>query len=166
VGPAAVHCGCPHTAKAIMSRPAFPARPPAGQTTIPDSGGSAGALTVALLDEDMILRLSVEAVFESCGLRLISGSSPAALLDALRSAGCAPDVLVADDLRGWRDRASASVPDLLATLGRDLPVIITTGDESRATQAEIRDAGWHYLSKPYDPESLQALILSVLGQNG
>ena len=149
-----------------MSRPAYPARPPAGQTATFDKGVEAGALTVALLDKDMVLRMSIEAVFDSCGLRLIAGSSPEALLDALQSAGCAPDVLVADDLRGWGDRAPASVPDLLAAIGRNLPVIITTGDESHATRAEIRDAGWHYLSKPYDPESLQSLILAVLGQNG
>lgn len=126
--------------------------------------GSLEAVTIALLDDDMILRLCVETVFEDSSFRIVGGSSPSALLEALRSSGTVPDILVTDHRLGRRGAAPVSVPDVLAAIGRDLPVIVTTGDESTATRAEIRRAGWHFLGKPYDPETLQALVLSALGR--
>ncbi|WP_448202984.1 response regulator [Azospirillum sp. sgz302134] len=123
----------------------------------------AGALTVALLEDDGVLCLSNEMALEDHNLRLVSGSSPAALLDALRGVDCRPDIVVADFHLGKREKAPVLVRELLTALGRDLPVIITTGDESSATMAVIREAGWHFLGKPYAPETLHSLILSVLG---
>ncbi|CAO3374405.1 response regulator [Azospirillum argentinense] len=129
--------------------------PLAGQTA------SSGTLTVALLEDDMVLCLCMETLFEDWGMQLVSAPTPAALLDALNS-GALPDILVADYHLGRHGKAPESVRSVLADLGPAIPVIITTGDESAATQAEIRDAGWHFLPKPYDPESLRALILTVL----
>lgn len=111
----------------------------------------------------MVLCLCMETLFEDWGMLLVSAPTPAALLDALNG-GMLPDVMVADYHLGRHGKAPESVKAVLAELGSAIPVIITTGDESLATQAEIRDAGWHFLPKPYDPESLRALILSVLGR--
>ncbi|MBK3733601.1 response regulator receiver domain-containing protein [Azospirillum brasilense] len=129
--------------------------PLAGRST------SSGTLTVALMEDDMVLCLCMETLFEDWGMQLVSAPTPAALLDALNG-GAPPDILVADYHLGRHGKAPESVRTVLADLGPALPVIITTGDESAATQAEIRDAGWYFLPKPYDPESLRALILTVL----
>ncbi|AWJ85090.1 hypothetical protein TSH58p_17115 [Azospirillum sp. TSH58] len=132
--------------------------PLAGRST------SSGTLTVALMEDDMVLCLCMETLFEDWGMLLVSAPTPAALLDALNG-GALPDILVADYHLGRHGKAPESVRAVLAEISPDLPVIITTGDESAATKAEIRDAGWHFLPKPYDPESLRALILTVLGRS-
>lgn len=127
-------------------------------------------VTVAFLEDDMVLRLCVETVFEDSGLRVVGASTPTALLDALRARNLSPDILVTDHHVGGhvgghvgsRGIVPVSVPQVLATIGRRIPVIVTTGDESPATRAEIRQGGWHYLGKPYDPDTLQALILDTL----
>ncbi|MFC5354196.1 response regulator [Azospirillum himalayense] len=133
-------------------------------TDAPLAGRSAssGTLTVALLEDDMVLCLCMETLFEDWGMLLVSAPTPAALLDALN--GEAPDVLVADFHLGRHGKAPESVRAVLMKISPAVPVIITTGDESAATQAEIRGAGWHFLPKPYDPESLRTLILTVLGR--
>lgn len=132
--------------------------PLAGRST------SSGTLTVALMEDDMVLCLCMETLFEDWGMLLVSAPTPAALLDALNG-GALPDILVADYHLGRHGKAPESVRAVLAEISPDLPVIITTGDESAATKAEISDAGWHFLPKPYDPESLRALILTVLGRS-
>ncbi|NUB09203.1 response regulator [Azospirillum sp. Vi22] len=134
-------------------------------TDAPLAGRSAssGTLTVALLEDDMVLCLCMETLFEDWGMVLVSAPTPDALLDALNG-GALPDILVADYHLGRHGKAPESVRAVLEDVGSALPVIITTGDESAATQAEIRAAGWHFLPKPYDPESLRALILTVLGR--
>ncbi len=127
-----------------------------------DPGDTPGGVTVAFLEDDMVLRLCVETVFEDSGLRVVGASTPMALLDALRARNLAPDILVTDHHVGGRGIVPVSVPKVLAAIGRRIPVIVTTGDESPATMAEIRRGGWHYLGKPYDPDTLQALILDTL----
>ena len=136
-------------------------------TDAPLAGRSAssGTLTVALLEDDMVLCLCMETLFEDWGMLLVSAPTPAALLDALNG-GTLPDVLVADYHLGRHGKAPESVRAVLAEIDPALPVIITTGDESAATQTEIRAAGWHFLPKPYDPESLRTLILTVLERTG
>ncbi|MBP2290983.1 response regulator [Azospirillum rugosum] len=125
-------------------------------------GNAPGGVTVAFLEDDMVLRLCVETVFEDSGIRIVGASTPTALLDALRARNLAPDILVTDHHVGGHGVVPVSVPKVLAAIGRPIPVIVTTGDESLATKAEIRRGGWHFLSKPYDPETLQALIHSAL----
>lgn len=111
----------------------------------------------------MVLCLCMETLFEDWGMLLVSAPNPAALLNAL-DGGTLPDILVADYHLGRHGKAPESVRTVLAGVGSAIPVIVTTGDESAATQADIRSAGWHFLPKPYDPESLRALILTVLGR--
>lgn len=125
---------------------------------------SSGTLTVALLEDDMVLCLCMETLFEDWGMLLVSAPTPMALLDALNGGSLRPDILVADYHLGRHGKAPESVGKVLAELGAAVPVIITSGDESAATQTDIRTAGWHSLPKPYDPESLRAMILTVLGR--
>ncbi|KAA0681515.1 response regulator [Roseomonas genomospecies 6] len=135
-------------------------------TDAPLAGRTAnsGTLTVALLEDDMVLCLCMETLFEDWGMLLVSGSTPAALLDALNSGTLRPDILVADYHLGRHGKAPDLVRKVLEELGASVPVIITTGDESVPTQTDIRAAGWHSLPKPYDPDSLRAMILTVLGR--
>ena len=133
--------------------------PLAGRST------NSGTLTVALMEDDMVLCLCMETLFEDWGMLLVSAPTPTALLDALNG-GALPDILVSDYHLGRHGKAPESIRAVLAEIGSALPVIITTGDESAGTQADIRAAGWHFLPKPYDPESLRALILTVLGRAG
>ncbi|MDQ2101275.1 response regulator [Azospirillum isscasi] len=134
-------------------------------TDAPLAGRSAssGTLTVALLEDDMVLCMCMEALFEDWGMLLVSAPTPAFLLDAL-AGGARPDILVADYHLGRHGKAPESVRAVLSGLGASLPVIITTGDESLATRTDVSAAGWHFLPKPYDPESLRAMILTVLGR--
>lgn len=124
-----------------------------------------GGVTMAFLEDDMVLRLCVETVFEGSGNTVVGASTPAALLESLRAEGRVPDILVTDHHVGRRGAVPVSVSDLLAAIGRPLPVIVTTGDESPATLAEIRRGGWRFLGKPYDPDTLRDLVLSMLGRS-
>lgn len=120
-----------------------------------------GGPTVAMLEKDAVLCLSLEMAFESWGLPLVRGGTPAALLDAVRRTGCRPDVLVVDLVHGQDAALAAVVDGLQAGFGRRLPVIVTTGNRRRTDAAALAGRGWLTLEKPYAPDALKDAVESL-----
>lgn len=121
----------------------------------------ADGMTVAILETDAVLCLSLELAFEAWGLRLLSGGSVMALLRAVQRSGCRPDVLVADLAHGCETMFPAWVEQIQAALGRTVPVIVTTGNRTRKEAAALLERGWLLLEKPYAPETLRTVVESL-----
>lgn len=121
----------------------------------------ADGMTVAILETDAVLCLSLELAFESWGMRLLGAGSVTALLHAMRRAGCRPDVLVADLGHGRETALPASVDQIQAALDRPVPVVVTTGNRTRAEAVALLTRGWLLLEKPYAPETLRAVVQSL-----
>lgn len=126
------------------------------------TGEHANPPLVALLEDDRVLCLSLEIMFEQAGLPLVIGSSVDELIEALVEADGPPDVLVSDYYLAADGTAPVAVSRVLERLGRDIPVIITTGDGTASTRAEIHGRGWRFVEKPYEPDALRAVIADVL----
>lgn len=120
-------------------------------------------LTVAMLETDAILCLSLEMSFEFWGIRLVRGGTAAALVQAVRRTGYRPDVLVADLAHGRDAALPAVVEELQAAFGRPVPVIVTTGNRIRKEAAALLERGWLLLEKPYAPDTLMAAVASLTG---
>lgn len=122
-------------------------------------------LSVAILETDAVLCLSLEMAFESWGMGLVRGESPAALMETVRRSGCRPDVLVVN-LGHGRDAVLPAIIDGLRTaLGHAVPVILTTGSRLRKGSAASLEQDWLLLEKPYDPDALKDAVASIAGRS-
>lgn len=121
----------------------------------------ADGMTVAILETDAVLCLSLDMAFDAWGMRLLSGGSVTALLHTVQGSGRRPDVLVADLAHGIETAFPTSVDRILAALGRAVPVIVTTGNRTRKEAAALLDRGWVLLEKPYAPETLRTVVESL-----
>lgn len=129
---------------------------------MPGNQPSPDPLTVALLEEDAVLCLSLALVFEDWGLRLVTGRSPADLLDTLAEEGLRADVLVANYRVAGAVTTGGAIPQLLAALPGAVPVIVTSGDTAALKDDMIRREGWRVVEKPYDPDTLRDCIEAAL----
>lgn len=118
--------------------------------------------TVAILEKDAVLRLSLEVTFEDWGMRLVHGDSAATLEAAVLRSGCRPDVLVVDLALGRDAALPALIGQVLAAFDHPVPVIVTTGNRARREAVALLERGWLLLEKPYDPDALRAAVLSLV----
>ncbi|NYZ21550.1 hypothetical protein [Azospirillum oleiclasticum] len=126
----------------------------------------ADGMTVAILETDAVLCLSLDMAFEAWGMWLLSGGSVAALLRTVQRSGRQPDVLVADLVHGRETGFPDAVDQIQATLGRPVPVVVTTGNRTRKEASALLARGWLLLEKPYAPETLRTLVQSLAESPG
>jgi two-component system CheB/CheR fusion protein len=135
-------------------------RPPSGAQRVEAVAGPTGAILI--VEDDPAVREMLEMLFEGEGHRTtaVAGANEALAL-AARGA-LLPDVIIADyNLPG--DLTGAQViARLRASLRREIPAVILTGDISSDTLRKIADAGCVHLSKPAEPETLTQQIVTFL----
>ncbi|MCW2240448.1 response regulator [Azospirillum canadense] len=116
---------------------------------------------VALLEDNALVRRSIEQYLSLRNLTVLSGENGLDLLSAARRRRVLPDVIVSDY---WiaRDSALTVVPAVLTNMGVDVPVIIITGDVSLTVRAAVVARGWSVLVKPFHPNDLLLAITLAL----
>src|SRR5206468_2364245 len=135
-------------------------RLPRGAKRMEAIAGPTGAILI--VEDDPEVREMLAILFEGEGHRTtaLAGANEALAL-AARGA-LLPDVIIADyNLPG--DLTGAEViARLRASLHREIPAIILTGDISSDTLRKIAQAGCVHLSKPTEPETLTQQIQGFL----
>ncbi|MCW2239246.1 response regulator [Azospirillum canadense] len=116
---------------------------------------------VALLEDNALLRRSIEQYLSFRNITVLSGENGLDLLRAARRRRVSPDVIVSDYWIG-RDSALTVVPALLTNMGVDVPVIIITGDVSLTVRAAVVARGWSVLVKPFHPSVLLLAVTLAL----
>lgn len=135
---------------------------PAGDAPPPHAGGARGhGERIVYLDDDEVLRLTVEALLQRLGYAVRTFGAPAAALAAVDADPTAVDLLLTDyDMPGM---SGLEVARTLRGRHAALPVLIVTG---QVTQA-LRDAcaalpGVGVLPKEYIAEQLGARLAALL----
>ena len=139
---------------------AAPVRP----TARPAPPVQAPALDAAVLviEDDALQRLAMAQLLKGWGCRVAEAASAEQALDLLAGTGMAPDLLVTDlRLPGTLDGFDA-VRHVRAAAGRDLPVLILTGETGTEELREAARLGYRLLHKPYSPRSLRQALEELL----
>jgi Signal transduction histidine kinase len=119
---------------------------------------------IVIIDDDLDVRNSTEAVFSSWGCRVFSGSTPQETIEQLKKAGELPSAIVAD-YRLRNGRTGIGAIDLIkAQFDSDLPALIMTGDTSPDHLRLIQNSGIPIANKPVAPSKLRAFLLNVQKQ--
>jgi two-component system CheB/CheR fusion protein len=135
-------------------------RPQIGRNETETNAGSTGAILV--IEDDPAVREMLEILFEGEGHPTTAVATTNEALALAARGAILPDVIVADynlpgDLKG-----TEVIARLRASLRREIPAIILTGDISSDTLREVRRAGCTHLSKPVKADVLTQQIQSFL----
>lgn len=118
-------------------------------------------LAVVIDDEAPILR-AMESLFSSWGVGLVTGRSAEEALAQLKQLGARPDFLITDySLPGNTDGIEVARA-FRKTFGKDLPVLVLTGDTAAKTLQRINEAGHKIMHKPVRPARLRAALAHLL----
>ena len=120
---------------------------------------SAGAPTVFIIDDDADVRVSIQGLLKSVGLRCESFASPHDFLRSLRSDG--PSCLILDvRLPGV---SGLDVQHQLAEAGVRLPIIFITGHgDIPMTVKAMKSGAVEFLTKPFRDQDLLDAIQEAL----
>ena len=121
---------------------------------------------ILIVEDDPSVRETLDLLFQSEGHRTALAAEGTAALTLAARGVIRPDIVVADYNLPCGLNGLQVVAALRATLHREIPVIILTGDISSQTMREIAQQGCVQLNKPVRADELTRLIQSLLAVPG
>lgn len=117
---------------------------------------SQAPLAIAVIDDEADALEGLVQLLEAWGHQVWPGRSPGQVIAAM--GGDEPDLLITDYRLSGGLTARDAVAMVRHHLGRDLPVIILTGDTAPDRLREATESGHRLLHKPVDPDALGEAI--------
>jgi len=126
-----------------------------------DSGGRIHGV-VLIIDDDPLVLASTSGLVASWGCQTVEGPSVADAIADCDRAGLRPDVAICDyRLRGLENGINSALT-LRHRFGKNIPVLLISGDLSDDLQREAARNRLVLLSKPLKPARLRSLLQSLL----
>lgn len=121
---------------------------------------------VLLIDDDESIVAAMKMLLRVSGYRVRTAAS-AAEAATLVAAGVNPDLIVSDYQLGVADANGIdALLALRATLGSDVPAIVTTGDVSGLLEPRIAALpACQLLVKPFDPDTFVQRVAAILSRD-
>ncbi len=145
-----------HVRSVLNKGSVFSVEVPLGQPLAPasahpdESAASAEPMDILLVEDDPIVRWSLQALLEVLGHGVVSAENAERALARLREADWRPDVIVSDfNLPGSVDGLEL-IKQTRIQLGASIPAVLLTGDSSMATDAALSIPDCTLLRKPAD----------------
>ena len=121
-----------------------------------------GARTILVADdEEMLLRL-VDSVLRRAGFQVVTATTSTEALEAFHEDPAAIDAVLID--AGVPPSGAAEVLQSMLALRGGIGVVVSSGaSPSDEIQELLADCGGRFLAKPFDPETLIAIV-SAMGR--
>ncbi|WP_431858134.1 response regulator [Azospirillum sp.] len=116
--------------------------------------------TLALIEDDALIRTSTEMLLQASGHRAIVAENGNELAEKIAAWGIQPDALLCDFHLG-QQTALEAVPEVLREIKGRVPVYVVTGDASPAVKSKIQANGWYRLLKPLTPYELLFTVSQI-----
>ena len=124
----------------------------------PKPAPSARTATILLVEDDPDIRELTELTLTAEGYHVVSSSNVASALDLVAKASVAPDLILADHNLPGNMNGLTLAGRLRKALGREVPVVILTGDISAETARQVTDLGYVQLNKPVKHQELLGMV--------
>ena len=119
-------------------------------------------ITVALVDDNLDIRLMATKLMQNWGCRVFDGELPHEVLDAMMEADIAPDILICDYRLPRGLTALDGIKLLQQRWGKHIPSIVLTGDTAPETLKIIQGSGAFLLHKPVTPARMRSIMYFAL----
>ena len=110
--------------------------------------------TIFIVDDDLSVRRSLARLLMSAGYDVVT----CATADEFLALDLARPACLVTDVR-MPGMTGLDLLEALRSSGRDLPIILSSGDADAATAAQASARGaFRFVSKPFDPDDLRAVV--------
>ena len=120
-----------------------------------------GAVVCVIENERAILE-AMQTLFKRWGSTVLIGASAAELLETVRTAGFAPDVVIADYHLDAGENGIDAIQAVRKALDPALPGVIVTADRTAEVRRHVADNDCSILNKPVRPGRLRSLVAHLL----
>lgn len=117
---------------------------------------------VLVIEDDAMQLMAMQMLIESWGCSVLPASSAAAAEAVVESAQHPPAVIISDFRLPDNVSGIEAVSRLRRKLGQSTPAVLQTGDTDPSLVRQAQEHGFSVLHKPYDPNNLRTLLISVL----
>ena len=117
---------------------------------------------VAVIEDEAIVLVGYQMLFESWGSAVVAASSAEDALRSLRVGGRAPDVVIADYRLKDGHTGVGAIRSIQDEFGTGIPAILVTGDTGAERLREAAASGLPVLHKPVNGSQLRDLLLRCL----
>ena len=134
---------------------------PAGEAERPRGYGLFGT-RVLLVENDPDVLGAMTSLLErwQCAVRAATSTEEA--LDALGDTAWTPDIVIADQHLDSGDLGTNTITEIRDYLGRPVPALLVTADNSELIDRAAQAAGIELMRKPLKPAQLRALLAHLL----
>jgi PAS domain S-box-containing protein len=127
----------------------------------PDFAGERFRGTVLVIEDETSVRLSLMRVLRSRGIGVIGAATVSEASTLIKQKNTCPDLLLCDYNLPGPMNGVESIRELRASLGRNIPAIVMTGDTRSKTMEAIADYDVPVLVKPFLADELVQLIRRI-----
>jgi CheY-like chemotaxis protein len=127
------------------------------------SDAATDASLITVIEDEAIVLVGYQMLFESWGYDVVAASSAADALVSLRAAGRVPDIIIADYRLKDGQTGVSAIRAVQAEFGHDIPAILVTGDTGTERLREAAASGLPILHKPVNGGQLRELLTRSLG---
>ncbi len=124
----------------------------------------AAGLLAVLIEDDEMVRTSLEAVFRQWGFDIVGAGSGEEALERLRADGRVPDLVLSDYWLGSECLGIQAIEAIEALVGRRVPGIVLTGDTDPGCDLDAAARGYEVVRKPVMPQRLHAVVARHLAR--
>ena len=129
-----------------------------------DLSGGLARRTVLMVEDNATMLETTARLLEIWGARVIQAESGSAALEALDRHGPRPDLIIADYRLKTGPNGLEATQQIREIYGQDIPAILMTGDTAAEVTREIEAANCALAHKPFQPNDLQTLMVSMIAQ--
>ena len=119
-------------------------------------------VTVALVDDNLDIRLMAAGFLKQWGCHVIDGELPQLVFDKMTADNICPDILICDYRLPHKLTAIDVIYQLREKWGKEIPALVLTGDTAPETLQEIKASGALLLHKPISPARLRSILYFAL----
>jgi CheY-like chemotaxis protein len=120
------------------------------------------AALVAVIEDEAIVMIGYQMLFESWGCRVVAAGSAKGVLDSLAPDGAVPDVIIADYRLKDGQNGINAIRAIQDVFKKAIPAILVTGDTGSERLREAVASGLPILHKPVNGAQLKGLLLRSL----
>jgi CheY-like chemotaxis protein len=120
------------------------------------------AALVAVIEDEAIVMIGYQMLFESWGYRVVAAGSADEILANLPPDGSSPDVIIADYRLRDGQTGVAAIRSIQDMFEKRIPAILITGDTGAERLREAAASGLPILHKPVNGAQLRELLVRSL----